>query len=93
MVLDPFSGVGSALLAALKQDRTAVGIDREPRYLEEARKRIEMLANGTLPYRQLGKPVYVPTGKESVSKIPEEWENNHCPITKRTNENCRDILI
>ena len=73
MVLDPFSGVGSAMLAALKRDRRAVGIDREPRYLEEARRRIGMLADGTLPYRPLGKPVHVPTGKESVAQIPQEW--------------------
>ncbi len=73
VVLDPFTGVASALLAALKRGRRAIGIDREPRYLEEARKRIEMLAAGTLPYRPLGKPVYVPTGKESVSQIPREW--------------------
>jgi adenine-specific DNA-methyltransferase len=32
-----------------------------------------MLADGTLPYRPLGKPVHVPTGKESVAQIPQEW--------------------
>lgn len=72
-VLDPFTGVASAMLAALKHGRRAIGIDRERRYLDEARRRIEMLASGTLPYRQLGKPVYVPTGRESVSKVPKEW--------------------
>lgn len=73
-VLDPFTGVASAMLAALRHDRRAIGIDRDRRYLDEARRRIEMLAAGTLPYRQLGKPVYVPTGKESVSQIPLEWQ-------------------
>jgi len=72
-VLDPFTGVGSAMLAALKRDRRATGIDRDRRYLDEARRRIQMLASGTLPYRQLGKPVHVPTGQESVSQIPKEW--------------------
>lgn len=72
-VLDPFTGVASALLAALKQGRRAIGIDRDTRYLEEGRNRIEMLANGTLPYRPLGKPVHVPTGRESVSQVPKEW--------------------
>ncbi len=75
-VLDPFSGVGSALLAALRNKRRAVGIDREPRYIEEAKARIAQLAAGALPYRQLGKPVHVPTGKESVSRIPQEWIQN-----------------
>lgn len=73
LVLDPFTGVASAMLAALKRNRRAMGIDRERRYLDEAHRRIEMLASGTLPYRQLGKPVHVPTGKERVSQIPKEW--------------------
>lgn len=73
VVLDPFTGVASAMLAALKRNRRAIGIDRERRYLDEAHRRIKMLASGTLPYRQLGKPVHVPTGKESVSQIPKEW--------------------
>ena len=73
LVLDPFTGVASAMLAALKRNRRAIGIDRERRYLEEARRRIEMLASGTLPYRPLGKPVHIPSGKERVSQIPKEW--------------------
>jgi DNA modification methylase len=73
MVLDPFTGVASAMLAALKRNRLAIGIDRDRGYLVEAKRRIEMLASGTLPYRPLGKPVYVPTGKDSVSQIPKEW--------------------
>lgn len=77
VVLDPFTGVASAMLAALKRDRRAVGIDRERRYLDEARRRIEMLAAGTLPYRPLGKPVHVPTGRESVAQIPMEWLSHH----------------
>lgn len=74
LVLDPFTGVASAMLAALKLDRRAMGIDRDRGYLNIARQRIEMLANGSLPYRQLGKPVHVPTGKEKVSQIPLEWQ-------------------
>jgi DNA modification methylase len=74
VVLDPFTGVGSAMLAALKRGRRSVGIDKERRYLDEARRRIEMLASGTLPYRTLGKPVHVPSGKEKISQIPDEWK-------------------
>jgi adenine-specific DNA-methyltransferase len=75
-VLDPFTGVASAMLAALKQNRRAIGIDRERRYLDEGRRRIELLAAGALPYRRLGKPVHVPTGKESVAQIPMEWHKS-----------------
>jgi adenine-specific DNA-methyltransferase len=73
LVLDPFSGVGSALLAALRHDRRAMGCDKESAYIEEAKNRIIQLHNGTLPYRPLGKPVYQPTGKEKVSQVPSEW--------------------
>lgn len=73
LVLDPFSGVGSALLAALRHDRRAMGCDKEAAYIQEAKNRIIRLYNGTLPYRQLGRPVYRPTGKEKVSQVPAEW--------------------
>ena len=75
-VLDPFSGVGSALLAALRHNRRAMGCDKEPAYIEEAKRRIESLYAGTLPYRQLGKPVHQPTGREKVSQIPKQWLQN-----------------
>jgi DNA modification methylase len=72
-VLDPFAGVGSAVLGALKRSRKGMGIDRDQVYLKEARKRIQLLCSGKLPYRELGKPVYVPNGTEKVTKVPEEW--------------------
>ncbi len=74
-VLDPFNGVGSAMLAAVKQNRKAMGCERELIYIDEAKKRMKMLLSGELPYRPLGKPVYKPTGKEKVSQIPKQWEN------------------
>lgn len=72
-VLDPFCGVASVHLAALKNERKAVGIDRDIEYLDAGRNRITMLGNGELPYRPLGKPVHQPTGKEKVSQRPKEW--------------------
>lgn len=72
-VLDPFSGVGSALLAALKNKRRAVGCEKEEEYVAIAKQRIEDLQAGKLRYRPLGKPVYKPTGREKVAQIPIEW--------------------
>jgi DNA modification methylase len=74
-VLDPFSGVGSALLAALKNKRRAFGCEKEEEYIEIAKQRIADLYSGALPYRQLGKPVHQPTGREKVAQIPMEWRN------------------
>ncbi len=72
-VLDPFAGVGSAVLAALKHDRRGMACEKEHRYCEETKKRIGQLYAGTLRYRKLGKPVFQPTGREKVSQIPIEW--------------------
>jgi DNA modification methylase len=73
LVLDPFSGVGSALLAALRHGRRAMGCDKELAYVQEAISRIRKLHDGTLPYRPLGRPVYQPTGREKVSQVPTQW--------------------
>lgn len=75
LVLDPFSGVGSALLAALKHNRRAVGCEKETEYVELAHQRVQDLYSGVLGYRPLGKPVFQPTGREKVSQIPTEWKN------------------
>lgn len=72
-VLDPFAGVGSALIAALKHERRAVGIDKEPQYCEATRQRIQSYYEGNLRIRPLGKPVHKPTGREKVAQLPVEW--------------------
>jgi DNA modification methylase len=73
-VLDPFSGVGSAMLAAVKLNRRAMGCEREAKYIDEAKARMDLLESGKLPYRPLGKPVHQPSGREKVSRIPELWQ-------------------
>lgn len=72
-VFDPYAGVGSSLIAAIKRNRRAIGSEKEARYVEIARQRIQDYLGGRLPVRALGKPVYVPTGAEKVSQIPHEW--------------------
>lgn len=72
-ILDPFSGVGSAILAALKNKRRGFGCEKEPEYIDIAKQRINDLFNGSLRYRQLGKPVHQPTGREKVAQVPLEW--------------------
>jgi DNA modification methylase len=72
-VLDPFSGVGSALLAALRHNRRAIGCEKEEQYIQIARQRIGDFYAGSLPYRPLGKPIHQPTGRERVCQVPQEW--------------------
>ncbi len=74
MVYDPYAGVGSALIAAIKHERKALGSEQEPSYVEIAQQRIESLLNGTLRIRPLGKAVHKPTGTEKVSQRPPEWD-------------------
>ena len=55
-VLDPFSGVGSAILAALRHNRRGIGCEKEEQYVEIAKQRIADFRNGTLPYRPSASP-------------------------------------
>ncbi|MBM3476429.1 MAG: site-specific DNA-methyltransferase [Armatimonadetes bacterium] len=72
-VLDPFMGVGSALIGAAKHDRKAVGIDRDREYCRVARKRLASLYAGSLKLRPVGRPVHEPTGRERVAQLPLQW--------------------
>ncbi len=60
-VFDPYMGVGSSLIAALRHGRDAYGCDIEPEYVEIARQRIRQLYDGTLRTRPMGKPIYDPS--------------------------------
>lgn len=59
-VLDPFVGVGSSMVAALRHKRRAAGAEIVPQYVAQARKRLIALGNGLLRTRPMGRPVYDP---------------------------------
>lgn len=73
-VFDPYMGVGTSLLAGLMHQRRVMGSEKEPEYVAIARERIDSFFRGTLKHRPLDKPVYIPTGREKISQIPEEWQ-------------------
>lgn len=75
-VLDPFAGVGTAMIAAIMHDRRAILCEKETKYLDEAERRLNSFQSGTLQVRPLGKPVHQPSGKEKVSQIPLEWQKS-----------------
>ena len=70
-VLDPYCGVGSSLIAGLKQNRRVIGCDKEERYIEIAKERIKAFYRGKLSMRPIERELYKPQGK--VSKVPDEW--------------------
>lgn len=72
-ILDPFSGVGSAIIAAIKNGRNAIGIDKETEYCKIAEKRIEDFREGNLKIRPINKPIHKPSKRDKVSQIPKEW--------------------
>jgi DNA modification methylase len=73
LVLDPFVGSGTTAIAALQHKRRAVGIDRDARYVELARHRLDLLVQGELRTRPIGKPVRRPVPGEAVASLPQEW--------------------
>ncbi len=75
-VFDPYAGVGSSLVAAIKHGRKAMGSEKEAEYIDLARQRIGDYFTGRLKLRPMGKPVHEPTGREKVAQVPEEWHDN-----------------
>ena len=64
-VLDPYLGVGSTAIAALRHGRNAFGCDLDKNYIDIAWQRIHDLRAGKLRTRPMNKPVYDPNAKGS----------------------------
>jgi len=72
-VLDPFAGVGTTLLASIKNNRNCLAIEKEKKYIDIGLKRIEEFNNGRLDYRELNKPIY-DHRNSPLSRIPNEFD-------------------
>jgi adenine-specific DNA-methyltransferase len=72
-VFDPFMGVGSTMIAALRRNRRTIGADKEIQYITITMDRIQQYFSGTLRVRPLGKRVYQPSGREKTAQMPLEW--------------------
>ena len=64
-VLDPYIGVGSSAIAALKHGRNAFGCDFDQGYVDIAWERVHQLRAGMLRTRPMNKPVYNPNARET----------------------------
>lgn len=73
IVFDPYVGVGSALCGAVLHKRRGYGSDIMKKYLDIAEDRIKAAADGILPRRMMGTPVYEPTNGIKLAEIPEEF--------------------
>ncbi len=73
-VLDPYAGVGSTLVASIKNNRNVIGIEKERKYVSIAKDRIALLKKGTLKVRPIGKPIHKPKASDKVAQFPKEWK-------------------
>ncbi len=73
IVYDPFAGVGSALIAALKNNRRALGTELVEEYISVGEERIEKLKQDVLKTRPIYQRIYEPSGNDKVSTYPIEW--------------------
>lgn len=60
LVVDPYMGVGSTLVASVLNDRRAAGADISEEYVKIAHSRIGEAVAGTLKIRPRTRPIYVP---------------------------------
>ena len=72
-VLDPFAGVGSTLIAAIKNNRNAISIEKEEEYCQITKQRIKDFNEGKLKIRPINKPIHKPSGNDKVSQVPKQW--------------------
>jgi adenine-specific DNA-methyltransferase len=59
-VFDPYMGVGTSVIAAIKHGRVCLGCDLVPEYVDIAWERVHSFRVGELRTRPMGKPVYDP---------------------------------
>lgn len=73
LVYDPFAGVGSSLIAALKNGRRALGSELNPEYVSIGLDRIAKLQAGTLLTRPICQKIWEPAPSDKIAQIPLEW--------------------
>lgn len=96
VVYDPFAGVGSSLIAALKNNRRAYGTELKQEYIDIGMERIDKLSRDELKTRPIYKRIYEPSGNDTVSKYPLEWLeeriNELDQIDKALKQEKRDVM-
>jgi len=68
-VMDPFLGVGTTIVAAVRNSRTGHGAEIVREYVRIAKERIRAAVEGRLRIRPMNKPVYKPPAAGSRQEI------------------------
>ena len=69
LVVDPFLGVGTSAIAAVRHHRRAAGAEIVDKYVHTAKERLKLEARGELKTRPMNQPVYTPRN-EAVARNP-----------------------
>ena len=69
-VFDPFLGVGTAIVAAIRHGRRGVGAEVVSKYAEVAKQRIHQELAGILKTRPMGRPIYDPIKAGNKLTVP-----------------------
>jgi adenine-specific DNA-methyltransferase len=72
-VLDPYMGVGTTVVAAIRHERRGAGADIVPEYVSIAHERAWLASQGLLRTRPMDRPVYEPPKSSSLTRRPELW--------------------
>jgi len=73
LVVDPFMGVGTTAVAAIRRKRRAAGADLVERYIEIARERVRKAARGELQVREMNTPIFEMKKGSSLIQQPKEF--------------------
>ncbi len=74
VVLDPFAGLGSTLIAAIMHGRIAFGLELRQDYVEVGRRRIKEFLAGRLRVRPLGQRIQERSASAASSQLPAGWQ-------------------
>ncbi len=70
-VFDPFMGVGTTIVAAIRHERKGVGAEVVPDYIKIAHDRVQQESRGILKTRPMNRPIYDPVkAGNSMTIVP-----------------------
>lgn len=73
LVVDCFAGSATAGVAALIEGRNFLGCDVNEKYVAIGKERLKACASGTLRYRSIDEPIFVPSSNLAVAKAPAHF--------------------
>lgn len=83
LVIDPYMGVGSTAVAAVKHGRRTAGADVVEEYVETARERVRLASAGLLRTRPMSRAVYEPPRNGSSLTTPPQQKAPQ-PVSRQT---------